>query len=923
MHSLLGREREIRLLDDLIDGVNDHGAALVVRGEAGVGKSALLAAASARARVRGMRVLTVTGAQAESLLPFAGLHQLLHPLLDQADELPTPQRDAIYAAFGMGDGTGDRLAPNLFLIALATLELLSGAAERTPLLVATEDAQWLDGSTLDALAFVARRVETEPIVLMIAVREGTECALLEAGLPELRVKELDEPASSALLEAHTPGLASSVRERLLEEATGNPLALLELPAALKAEQLGGTVPLPPWLPLTTRLERVFGERVSHLAEPTRALLLTAALDTGDLVEALQAATILVGARVAEEALEPAVVAGLAQVDSAFIRFRHPLVRSAIAQAAGAAPLRAAHEALATVLAEEPDRRVWHRAAAVVGYDDDVAYELAVAATRAAVRGAQAVAVTALERAAALTHDPTKRGEWLLQAVNWADELGRPELVTRLLREVAALELPPREQAWLLWFQEVYAEEGAWSGAERVRAFVDLAERAEQAGDVERALRTLYLVALRCFWSHLDEETRQIMLATAERLSMPPDHPNLLYVLGLVAPVERGAIVLARLPRAAAAVAVSGDHVTEADLGFVAHAVGDCERALELHTTASAWLRAQGALGYLGETLVSQAWTAICLGAWTVAATAANEAPRLAVEAHRPHWVAVATLAQAAVAATCGDESRAEALAAGVERGLLAVGAYPLLALVQFARGLAALGQGRHAETYEQLHRIFNPTDLAYHPHVRWWAGADYLEAALHSDHVQEARAVVAEMEALAEVTRSPLLRVHLAYVRPLLAEHEDIEDAEALFQASLAEHLANWPFLHARLQLGYGGWLRRHRRAAESRPQLRAAVEVFDALGALPWAERARQELRASGEVRRPRTVDARDQLSPQELQIAQLAADGFSNREIGQRLYLSHRTVGSHLYRMFPKLGITSRAELHAALMGARPTVE
>jgi DNA-binding CsgD family transcriptional regulator len=240
----------------------------------------------------------------------------------------------------------------------------------------------------------------------------------------------------------------------------------------------------------------------------------------------------------------------------------------------------------------------------------------------------------------------------------------------------------------------------------------------------------------------------------------------------------------------------------------------------------------------------------------------------------------------------------------------------MLSFVQIGRGLVSLGQGLHAEAYDHLRRIFDPTDLAHHPQVRWWAATDYLDAAIHSDHVEEARAVVAEIQALVEQTESPLLRVLLAYARPLLANDQD---AEARYLASLGEQLANWPFLRARLQLAYGGWLRRHRRMADSRAPLRAAIEVFDALGVTPWAERARQELRASGETSRPRTPDARDQLSPQELQIAHMAADGLSNREIGQRLYLSHRTVGSHLYRLFPKLGITSRSELHAALAGDR----
>jgi DNA-binding CsgD family transcriptional regulator len=910
MEALVGREREIQTLHDLIESVTDHGAALVVRGEAGVGKSALLASTSAEAKDQGMRVLSAIGVQAETQLPFAGLHQLLRPLLSHANKLPGPQHEALDSAFGVSEAK----APNLFLIALATLELLSDAAEQVPLLVIVEDAQWLDVSTVDALAFVARRLEAEPIVLVIAIREGTESVLLRAGLPELRMEGLDGATAGALLDAHTPGLTPSVRERLLEEAAGNPLALLELPAALQAEQLGGTAPLPPWLPLTTRLERIFGERVSQLPAPTRALLLVAALDMGDLTEALAAASILQGDDVSEEALEPAAAAGLAQVDDALIYFRHPLVRSAVCQAAGSARLRAAHAALATVLAEDPDRTVWHRAAAVAGNDESVARDLEAAAIRAKSRGAQAVAVAALERAAALTRDPVRCGDWLLRAVASAETLGRPDIVTRLLRQAETLDLGLRERTWLHWYQEVYTDAVAWSGVERARVFVELAEQAEQAGEVERALHTLELIAFRCFWDTPDPETRRLLLAAAERLPLPLERPALLRVLGYVAPVERGALVLERLSRAADV--VNGDHVAESELGALAGAVGDFEQCSRLLATALAGLRAQGAVGELAHALGFQAWTAICLGNWPLAASAADEAAQWAQETRQSLWSEGANLAQAAVAAARGEYARAETLATAAERGILTVGPYTMLSFVQIVRGLLALGQRRHVEAYEQLRRIFDPTDLAYHPQVRFWAATDYLDAAIHSDHVEEAHAVMAEMESLLEQTHSPLLQVNLAFARPLLAEDKD---AEALYLASLGEPLANWPFLRARLQLGYGGWLRRHRRMADSRAPLRAAIEVFDALGVTPWAERARQELRASGETSRPRAPELRDQLSPQELQIAQMAAEGLSNREIGERLYLSHRTVGSHLYRMFPKLEITSRSELHAALAGNR----
>jgi DNA-binding CsgD family transcriptional regulator len=602
------------------------------------------------------------------------------------------------------------------------------------------------------------------------------------------------------------------------------------------------------------------------------------------------------------------------MDDQLIQFRHPLVRSAVCQAAGSARLHAAHAALATALADQGERAVWHQAAAVVGQDEGVAATLEAMATRSARRGAHAVAVAALERAAQLTRDSAQRGAWLLQATRWANELGRTDLVTRLLRQVEALELGPGERAVLLLYQEIFTAAGSWSGTERVRAFVDLAGSAQQAGNVDRASEALSLIAFRCFWSNPDAEARRLVVAAAERLALPPDEPRLLYMLGFVAPVERGAFVLERLPRAAEG--MRGDHVAGSELGSLAGAVGDFEQASRLLATAIDGLRSQGMLGELAHALGFQAWTAICMGNWRLAASAADEAARWAQETLQSLWVGAAYLAQAAVAAARGEYTRAEALAAIAEQGILAVGAHRFLSLAQVVRGLIALGQRRHAEAYDQARRIFDPSDLAFHPQVRFWAATDYLEAAIHSDHVEEARAVMAEMETLLAQTHAPLLQAHLAYARPLLAEEHE---AEALYVASLGETLANWPFLHARLQLAYGGWLRRHRRMADSRASLRAAVEGLDALGVAPWADRARQELRASGERSCPRIPEARDQLSPQELQIAQMAAAGLSNREIGERLYLSHRTIGAKLLRSYSKLGVTSRAELHVRLSGGR----
>ena len=395
--SLLGRESETRVLAGLLDHVDGSGGALVVSGEPGIGKSALLLAASRRASDRQMLVLTATGVQTEARLPFAGLHQLLQPVLGELGRLAAPQRDAMLTAFGLTDAA----APDLFLTALAALNLLAESAAGAPVLVVAEDAQWLDHSTSDALTFVARRLEFEPIVLLAAIRDGFESPFNAAGLPALHLEALPAPAAAALLDSRAPGLPEPVRERLLDEAAGNPLALLELPAALA--DLGGDARLPAWLPLTTRLERAFAARVSDLPAPTRTALLVAALNDSPLLsEVLEAVSELGDAGLSVDVLEPAVAARLVEIGDTEFRFCHPLMRTAIRHDASISQRHAAHAALATVLASQPERRVWHRAASVIGPDEQVAGELEAAAARAQRRGGTAVAVSALRRAAALS-----------------------------------------------------------------------------------------------------------------------------------------------------------------------------------------------------------------------------------------------------------------------------------------------------------------------------------------------------------------------------------------------------------------------------------------------------------------------------------------------------------------------------------------
>jgi DNA-binding CsgD family transcriptional regulator len=905
---LVGRDLELAVLDHLVTRVGEFGGAMVVRGEAGIGKSALLEAASTRARKQGRTVLTTVGVESEAHLPFAGLHQLMRPTLRQAVGLPARQRAALLAAFGMADA----VAPDRFLIALAALELFAETAASSPLLLIVEDAQWLDRPTSDVLAFVARRLESEPIVLLVGLRDGHGSSFAEVGLPELRLEGLDEEAATALLAARAPTLTPGVRERLLSEAAGNPLALMELPAALEPTQLAGATLLPEWLPLTARLERAFAARVSELPALTRRLLLVAAVDhDGALAEVLEAAAFLNGedAAVMMEAFAPAAEARLVEVDERGVRFRHPLVRSAIHQAASFPERQAAHVALAHVLFDQPDRRVWHRAASTLGPDEAVAAELEQLAARAQRRGGLGVAAAALERAARLSHDPTEQGSRLLRAAELEFELGRRDLVVGLLQEAEPLQLPAVGRTRMLWLREMI-EPSSLGDAAKLSSLVNAAARMAAAGDQGLAVNLLWRAGQRCFWGDPGQDARDRVLAAGELMSLDEGDPRWLAILAYVAPIERGRLIVERLTR------MGSDSGADAQamglLGTAAMVVGAFDLAAGFFAVASDGLRARGRLGHLARLLTLQAWAAVYLADWDLAMPAAEEASQLATETREPLWAASAQVVKAMLAALRGEREVVDAHAAAAEQAVSPIGATFLLAIAQLARGLAALGVGHHDDAYQHLGRVFDPADPAYHPFIRTWAIGDLAQAAAHSGHRDAARVVLQELEPLAAQTPSSWFQAGMLLARPLLA---DDQDAEPLYEAALGADLARWPVFRARLLLAYGAWLRRRRRVAESRAPLRSAREAFDAFGAVPWAERARQELRASGESSRQRKPRVLDQLSPQELQIARLAAEGLSHRDIGQQLYLSHRTVGSHLYRVFPKLGITSRSELRAVL--------
>jgi DNA-binding CsgD family transcriptional regulator/tetratricopeptide (TPR) repeat protein len=903
---IFGRERELARLERLVDGLPERGSALLVRGEAGIGKSTLLAAASGRADAAGMQVLRTTGVQSEARLPFAGLHQLVMPVLGHAEGLPAPQRTALLAAFGMVEAE----VTDRFLVALALLELLSDVAEQTPVLVVAEDAHWLDHSTANVLGFVARRVEHEPIVILAASREGEESPINDAGLPTLRLGGIDDESAGGLLDAHHRQLAPAVREQLLEQARGNPLALVELPMLLGTHERGGRSRLPSPLPLTERLEQAFAAQVARLPAHTRVLLLLAAVDDrGVLGEIAAAARAIDGTEPSVEGFVPAIDAGFVEVDGARIAFRHPLVRSAVYQAANLLERNAAHSALAGVLAGQPDRQVWHRAAALVGPDESVAAALEAAAGRARRRGAISVAIDTLGRAVELSEDRARNGRRLLDAAELAFERGQRGLVKRLVAEAKRLELGTAERHRMTLIRAMF-DFSVPAVVASLRDMLEIAVEAARGGDAETAVSLVTQAAQRCHWSTPREGVRELVIDTAARLRIGDESPELMVILALADPVRCGARildVLSRLPPDG-----DGDADAARLLGLTASLLGDFEVAVPLLTAAVDGLRTQGRFTWVSRALTLRSWSYAHLGRWDLAAADAEEAVRLTEETAQQAVASRARAVKAMIAGVHGDSDEAEVLAAEVERVMLPEGMSAVLMDVQLARGLTALGIGRYVEAYEHLMRLFEHGDPAWHEMKRCWAIGDLAEAARYSEHLEEARALLPEMEAILSETRPPRLRVALEYARPLLAEDEEAED---LFRAALDADLAAWPFARARLELSFGTWLRRQRRVAESRVPLRAARDAFDALGALPWSERARHELRGAGVTSRPRKRGAMDELTPQELQIARMAGSGLSNREIGQQLYMSHRTVGAHLYHIFPKLGVTSRGQLRDAL--------
>ena len=881
----------------------------MLNGEPGVGKSVLLAYAVELAD--GMRVLQATGVETEVDLPFAGLDQLVRPVLPLAERLPARQADALLGALGLVD----HVSQDRFLVAAATLSLLSEAAEDGPVLCVVEDAHWLDQPSREALAFAARRLEAEGIALLAATRDEPW-----PGLPALRIGGFTPDEVDALLREHAGSVAADVRERLTKETGGNALALIELAGSLSAEQLAGTVPLPRPLPLTTRVQAAFLARVRLLPAATQTLLLVAAADdTADPAVVFRAATHL---GVDPDALEPAERAGLAKVNSAGrLAFRHPLVRAAVYQGATFAGRTAAHRALAGALDGDghAERRAWHLAATATGPDGGIARDLERSAETALQRGGYAVAAAAFERAAELSAASPDRARRVVGAARAAFHAGQADRAAGLADQAERLVDDPvtADEVALLRGRIEFAR-GSAVGA---HALLLTAARG-MAGRDPRAAAAVLVEAARAAWNAYDPDRYAEVCALLATLELPAGDPIGPVVATAIAISEyfagRPGQAVTRMRQGLEAWLPPGaDRATAYDQGLVeaslalagfTRVTGDDAAGLAAGAAAVAKCRARGLVAWLPWALVNLSMTEMLAGRHSAAAASGAEGMRLARDLGQPTAICSCASTLAWLAAVRGEEDRCRELAAEAVRLSEAHQLTAIAVIATWALGLLELSLGRPEQALDRLlDRTRGPLVV---PTVRCLLTPDLVEAAARAGRTADLGESMAWYQEWAGATGQPWAEAAVHRCRALLAG----EQAEPHFVEALRLHEQagpdQRPFDRARTQLLYGQWLRRARRRTDARPQLAAAHETFERLGATPWAARAGTELRATGQtVRRQAPVATR--LTPQELQVVRLVADGGSNQEVAAQLFLSPRTVAYHLYKAYPKLGVGSRADL------------
>jgi DNA-binding CsgD family transcriptional regulator len=883
---LFGRADEQAVIDQLLDGARDaRSGTLVIRGDAGIGKSALLDYAERSAA--GMRVLTARGVETEAEFAFAGLHMLLRPVLDRIDDLPPPQAAALRRAFALAAGDGN----DHYLAGLAVLSLLSDLAEQQPVLAIVDDAHWLDTASAAALQFAARRLDSEGVVLLGSSRDG-RVSFGGPVPPELRLSALDPASAARLVDERAPRLSPGLRARILTEASGNPLALIELASHAGSSPMDGPEPLP-------GARDVFAAQLRSLEQPARTMLLLAAAEpTGDLAVIADAARKL---GTDPEAVDSAERAGLVTVTGNRLEFRHPLIRSTAYHGAPLAEQRAAHRALAEALGDGgdgADRRAWHIATATIGRDAQVADLMEQAAQHALGRGGHVAAAAAYERAATLDPDPSTRARRLITAATAAHDGGDMDRAIRLADEAGRLPGDGLLRARLAFLRAQLVTEGRM---ERVAELPAAAARVS-GRDPDLAIAML-TEASHVAWGTHDSDLaftvaaslRDLLARTSARghaFSAAVAQQTLLFAGDPTA--DRNVIDdYVQFIRASPSDASPRERLVASAMAYWS---GDRGASGDISAALAVDCRANGMIGWLAGPLQGLAMAHLSRGNLTAARASALEGYRLASDTGQQPRVAFLAGLLAWIEAYAGDEEAFHSWAAKT--------ADP--AWSHAGRAQLDLAAGRFRQALGHL------TELR-----RWWEpGTEFLiqpdlvEAAARSDQPD-----LAEKEAMRFTTWAQdcghQWALAAAHRCQALVTGNETQFTQALRLHDGAGHL----FDHARTVLLYGEWLRRGRRRADARTQLTAARELFAGLGAVRWAERARIELLATGArpgqyVRQPGPLD---RLTPQELQVVRLAAAGLSNRDIAAQLFLSPRTVGYHLYKAYPKLAVTSRGELAA----------
>ncbi|SMG18731.1 ATP-binding protein [Agreia pratensis] len=902
--ALIARENEIAAIRNAVKAASRTGSTLLVSGDAGLGKTSLAFAAVEYARWAGLDVLQASGVQAEEDVPYATLHQLLHVLRDRVADLPPPQRQALQSAFGESQES-----PSIFLASVAVLTLLSERATSAGLLIVIEDIHWVDPATRAVVSFLARRMAAEPILLILTARPSRIADEL-ADSPDVQhisLEPLDEPQARRLLAERRGPMAAAVQERVLTEALGNPLALIELSSV--ADRIGEISAAS--TPLTKRLESAFAHRLLDLSSIERSVVLVAAVTAEHRQSEILAATSrLVGEDVDAQTIDSLILLDLLHRSRGEVTFRHPLVRSAVVQTATPAERARAHRAVASLLPVGTDRQLWHLAVVADLPDEKLADALEQSAARVHEAGDAVTAMTAFRRAAELSPHLEDRARRNYRSAAIAIRLQQLTEAQQLIDEIGHQTTDPGLLARVAWLRQSIPGSELQTG--QFDATIRIADELHRAGRTEHAVTVLMTVGRQIWPTVAEGPFWRSMLEHTLGYGLDVLDPRVLWMKAHGSPGTASQEVRQALES------------IDPDSGFTVHQlnmladastmVGDVQRVDSFMRPTIEGLRREGQLPLLSMALLTDSAVQSLTGRFRLMRSTADEAQRLADEAQQPFLGIAGYLHGQIARATLGEPLAIERLRELYPASAAVLDRNPYRQMMMLTQGISDAGEGRHLDAYVRLRPLVDQNE----PGFQWawgllFAFPHYVDAAARSGHHAEARERVAEVEARTGLAESENLRSQLAVARALLGAGDgDVSaDSDAAFRIAIDATSNVLPYWRARSMLAYGERLRRQRRITEAREQLRQARAEFDRMHVVRWATVARNELEAAGEHSPRRPVDPGSLLTPQEERVASQAAEGLTNKEIAERLFLSPRTVATHLHAVFRKLEITSRSEL------------